>query len=135
MKRTKFNQVLVRYEGEGNNVINLETNPLIHDHNTNPTKPNKTAKAIPTTKCTALSPTALIPDEVPLAPAVAELVDVDVAPDAEPDAEVDELELEDAKFATGSVETVVQVPPIKKWSVSSFKFLVKGKGKLSYHSS
>ena len=68
-------------------------------------------------------PTALIPDdEFPFAPAVEELVDVDVAPDAEPDAEVDVPELEVEKLAVGSLGMGLQVPPIKKkkWSVSSF---------------
>ena len=76
-------------------------------------------------------PTALIPDdEFPFAPAVAELVDVDEAPDAVPDAEVDELELEVEKVATGSTETLLQVPPM-----GSFNILVKDKARLSYRSS
>jgi hypothetical protein len=47
-------------------------------------------------------------------PAAEEPVDVDVAPpDAEPDAEVDELELEVEKVATGIWVIVLQVPPVK----------------------
>jgi hypothetical protein len=66
-------------------------------------------------------PTALIPDDdFPLAPAVAELVDVDVPPDAVPDAEADVLELEVEKVATGSTETLLQVPPNQKWRVELF---------------
>ena len=77
---------------------------------------------MPTTKFIRLL-TALIPDdEFPFVPAVAELVDVDEAPDAVPDAEVDELELEDGKVATGCTETLLQVPPM-----SSFNILVKDK--------
>ena len=38
-------------------------------------------------------------------------MDVDEAPDAVPDAEVDELELEDE---TGRTETLLQVPPNQK---------------------
>ena len=85
---------------------------------------------MPTTKFIP-PPTALITDdEFPFAPAVAELVDVDEAPDAVPDAEVDELELEVEKVATGSTETLLQVPPM-----SSFNILVKDKASLSYRSS
>jgi hypothetical protein len=68
---------------------------------------------MPTTKFIPPPTTLILDDEVPFAPAVAELVDVDVAPDAVPDAEVDVLELEVEKSATGSTVTLAQVPPIK----------------------
>ena len=68
---------------------------------------------MPTTKFIP-PPTALILDEVPFGPGDEELVDVDVAPDAVPDPEGDVLELEVEKVATGRVETLFQVPPIKK---------------------
>jgi hypothetical protein len=47
-------------------------------------------------------------------------VDVDEAPDAVPDAEEDVLELEAEKVATGSTETLLQVPPNQKWRVELF---------------
>ena len=76
-------------------------------------------------------PTALIPDdEFPFTPAEAEPVDVDDTPDAVPvlpDAEVDELELEAEKVATGSIETLLQVPPIQNGELSSFNISVKDK--------
>jgi hypothetical protein len=93
---------------------------MTYDHSTNATKPNETAKAMPTAICIPPS-TALIPDEE-LEPVVAELVDDDVAPDAVPDAEEEDvLELEVEKSALGSEETGLQVVPIiKKRRVSSF---------------
>ena len=66
---------------------------------------------MPTTKFIRLLTALIIDDEFPFVPAVAELVDVDEAPDAVPDAEVDELELEDE---TGRTETLFQVPPNQK---------------------
>lgn len=85
----------------------------LNDHTINPTKLNITAKAMPATKFIPPS-TALIPDD-PLAPVVAEPVDVDVPPVAVPDAEADVLLelLVVEKVATGSTETVLQVPPIE----------------------
>ena len=88
-----------------------------NDHSTNPTKPNKTAKAMLTAKCIppSIALRLIPPDEFPFEPPDEEPVDVDVAPVAVPDAEVDELEVE--KVATGSAETVLHVPPIKNWRV------------------
>ena len=83
------------------------------NHNTSPTKPNKTAKTMPNTRFIPPS-TALIPDEVPLLPVVEEPVDVDLAPVAVPEVEVDPLVLEVKKVAFGSIAMVTQVPPIKK---------------------
>ena len=97
----------------GNDECHEFRGTLIHDHSTNPTKPNKTARAMPTAKC--IPPlTVLTPDEVPFEPDDAEPVDDDVAPDAVPDPEADVLELEVEKFGTGSAETLVQVPPIRR---------------------
>ena len=79
------------------------------NHSANPTKPNKTAKAMPTAKCIPPPPTVLIPDEVPFEPADPELVDV--APDAVPDPEGDELELEVERIF-GSRVMLTHVPPI-----------------------
>jgi len=65
---------------------------------------------MPTANCIPPS-TALIPDEE-LEPGVAELVDDDVAPDAVPDAEAEDvLELDVEKSALGSEETGPQVVP------------------------
>ena len=91
-----------------------------NDHSTNPTKPNKTAKAMPTAKCIPPSIDLIPPDEFPFDPPdEEEPVDVDVAPVAVPVAEVDVLEVE--KVATGSAEMVVHVPPIKKKRELIFK--------------
>ena len=80
---------------------------------------------MPNTKFIPPTSTALIPeDEVPFEPVVAELVDVDVAPDEVPDAEVDPLLLEVKKVAVGSEETGSQVPP-KSINVSSIFFWLK----------
>ena len=99
-------------------------------HSTNPTKPNKTAKAMLIAKCTPPS-TALIPDEVPFEPPV-EPVDDDVAPDAVPDAEEDVVELEVEKVAVGSPGTALQVPPIKKKVESKHFLTIWFKGKVGY---
>lgn len=84
------------------------------DHNTSPTKPNKTPRATPAINFIPPTTSTLILDE--FVPDLGELVevDVDVALDAEPVAEiVVELELEDEKIAIGILAIVVQVPPNK----------------------
>ena len=84
------------------------------DHNTSPTKPNKTPRVTPAINFIPPTTSTLILDE--FVPDLGELVevDVDVALDAEPVAEiVVELELEDEKIAIGILAIVVQVPPNK----------------------
>ena len=65
--------------------------------------------------------------EVPLVP---ELEELDVAPGAEADADPDVLEpeVEDEKVATGILEMVLQVPPIKMLVYVSLMFSLKGSG-------
>jgi len=85
------------------------------NHRTSPTKPNTTANIILTSNFISPPATVALTLDEPLeeVPAAEEPVDVDVAPaDAEPDAEVDELELEDEKVATGIWVIVLQVPPL-----------------------
>ena len=73
-----------------------------------------TAMCIPPSIALRLIP----PDEFPFEPPDEEPVDVDVAPVAVPDAEVDELEVE--KVATGSADTVLHVPPNQKLERAHF---------------